>query len=583
MKRKLVIAVFLLFNIFKVANAQVTNVLQRSLAETTIRERLTPVRFVWLNDSADIAHREQLLKKGDGQAQLSIRNLCFLKSKNGNKPAFLLDFGKEIQGGIQIVTGRWKSHTPVEVRVRFGESVSEAMSDVDSVKGATNDHAIRDFNVKLPWLGKLEIGNSGFRFARIDLVGDNSELELKEVNAIAVYQDIPYLGSFKCSDTLLNKIWLTGAYTVHLNMQDYLWDGIKRDRLVWVGDMHPEVSTINAVFGANKVVAKSLDLSRDNTPLPSWMNGISAYSMWWILIQHDLYMHNGDKAYLLKQKQYLVKLLDQLITKIDTNNSENLDGNRFLDWPSSTNPKAIHAGLQAMMVMALNSGAKLCKILNDPNCARRCNEAVARLKKNVPDVNGSKQAAALLSLSGLMEPAEANKILSDDGAKRYSTFYGYYMLMAKAKAKDYQGAIDVIRSYWGAMINLGATTFWEDFNLEWLPNASRIDELVPPGKKDIHGDYGAYCYKGFRHSLCHGWASGPTPWLTEYVLGIKVLSAGCNTIRIEPHLGDLSFAEGSFPTPYGLIKVKHTKLANGIVKSLVSAPRQVRIIKIQGE
>ena len=39
---------------------------------------------------------------------------------------------------------------------------------------------------------------------------------------------------------------------------------------------------------------------------------------------------------------------------------------------------------------------------------------------------------------------------------------------------------------------------------------ARIDELVPPGKKDLHGDFGAYCYVGFRHSLCHGWASGPT-------------------------------------------------------------------------
>ncbi|MEJ7684339.1 MAG: hypothetical protein WKG06_42120 [Segetibacter sp.] len=27
------------------------------------------------------------------------------------------------------------------------------------------------------------------------------------------------------------------------------------------------------------------------------------------------------------------------------------------------------------------------------------------------------------------------------------------------------------------MIKLGATTFWEDFNINWLPNASRIDEL----------------------------------------------------------------------------------------------------------
>ncbi len=104
----------------------------------------------------------------------------------------------------------------------------------------------------------LEIGNSGFRFVRIDLLEDNTELHLKEVRAIFTYRDIPYLGSFHCSDSLLNNIWATGAYTVHLHMQDYLWDGIKRDRLVWIGDMHPETSTIATVFGYNEVVPKAL-------------------------------------------------------------------------------------------------------------------------------------------------------------------------------------------------------------------------------------------------------------------------------------------------------------------------------------
>ena len=28
------------------------------------------------------------------------------------------------------------------------------------------------------------------------------------------------------------KIWQTGAYTVHLNMHNYVWDGIKCDRFV---------------------------------------------------------------------------------------------------------------------------------------------------------------------------------------------------------------------------------------------------------------------------------------------------------------------------------------------------------------
>ncbi|SDD19881.1 alpha-L-rhamnosidase [Mucilaginibacter pineti] len=548
----------------------------------TVRKYLSPVRILWKSADAGshITNAETLLKKGKGQADLSGTDLCVLTSTVQGKPGILLDYGKELQGGLQLITDQSRGGKPIRVRIRFGESASEAMSSIDTVKGATNDHAMRDFIVSVPWLGKLEIGNTGFRFVRIDLIDDNAELKLKEARAIFIYRDIPYLGSFKCSDTLLNKIWLTGAYTVHLNMQDYLWDGIKRDRLVWVGDMHPETSTIAAVFGYNDVVPKSLDLARDITPLPGYMNGMISYSMWWILIQHDWYMHNGNLKYLQQQKSYLIPLLKQYAQKVDANNSEALnDAGRFLDWPSSENAKGIHAGLQAMLVMTLNAGSELCTILKDPATARICDAAVARLKKNVPDANGSKQAAALLGLSGLLPADKANAELSAGGVHNYSTFFGYYMLQAKAKAGDYQGGISAIRDFWGPMLGLGATTFWEDFNIDWLPNASRIDELVPEGKKDIHGDYGAYCYKGFRHSLSHGWASGPTPWLTEHVLGVKVIEAGCRVIKIEPHLGDLTFAEGTYPTPYGILKIKHVKLAGGKIKTTVSAPKGVKIIQ----
>ena len=111
------------------------------------------------------------------------------------------------------------------------------------------------------------------------------------------------------------------------------------------------------------------------------------------------------------------------------------------------------------------------------------------------------------------------------------------MLQAKAMAGDYTGAMDDICRYWGGMLDLGATTFWEDFDIAWLENAARIDELVPAGKVDVHRTYGDYCYKGLRHSFCHGWASGPTAWLTEHVLGVTIVEPGCRVIRIDPHLG----------------------------------------------
>lgn len=549
--------------------------------DSRIRQYLSPKRIVWMSDrsGATIVDASNLLRKGTGQADLVHQNYAKLISKEGEIPGILFDFGKEIQGGIQIVTDQPANQKPIRIRIRLGESVSEAMSDIDTTQGATNDHAMRDFTIQVPWLGVMQVGNSGFRFARIDLVDADRELQLKEIRAIFEYRDIPYLGSFKSNDERLNTIWNTGAYTVHLNMQEYLWDGIKRDRLVWVGDMHPEVMTINTVFGKNDVVAKSLDQARDITPLPGWMNGISAYSMWWILIHRDLYKNQGDLEYLRKQQKYLVALLDQLMAKTK-DNKEDLDGTRFLDWPSSENPKGIHAGLHAMMIMALEAGSELCLILDEPAQATRCKTMATQMKMYIPDANGSKQAAALMALAGLIPAEKANaEVIAVGDCERFSTFYGYYMLQAKAKAKDYSGALNCIRNYWGGMLDMGATTFWEDFDLAWTQNAAPIDELVPDGKDDIHGDFGAYCYKKLRHSLCHGWASGPTSWLSEHVLGVSVVEPGCKTIRIQPNLGDLQWVEGTYPTPLGVVKIRHEKQADGTVKSRIDAPKGMKVLR----
>lgn len=70
--------------------------------------------------------------------------------------------------------------------------------------------------------------------------------------------------------------------------------GSNASGLVWVGDLHPEVMAVNTVFGYNEVVPKSLDLIRDITPLPGWMNGMCSYSIWWVLIQRDWYYYQGE-------------------------------------------------------------------------------------------------------------------------------------------------------------------------------------------------------------------------------------------------------------------------------------------------
>lgn len=541
---------------------------------------ILPKRIMWKQSTGGSTMENEgiLLKNNYGQTALGGISFCHLKNGKGGMNSMLFDFGAELQGGIQVVTGGAPANK-VKLRVRFGESASEAMCEIDGKNGATNDHALRDFTLEIPGMGVAECGNSGFRFVRIDVLGDETDLQLQEVRAAFRYRDIPYLGSFECDNERLNKIWTTGAYTVHLNMQQYLWDGIKRDRLVWTGDINPEVLTIATVFGANDVVNKSLDLSKENFKPTQWMCTLSSYSIWWMITHYQWYMYTGNRKYLDEQKDYVTELLGELMKYVDDKGYEKLNA-RFLDWSSSENPKGIDAGLQALMAIAFDSGAKLETIWGNTELAKKCSDISTKMKKCRRDFNGSKQAASLNAIAGMISPEKAaKKTILPGGAKDFSTFYGYYMLEALALAGYYTEAMDIMSQYWGAMLDLGATTFWEDFNLDWTKNAARIDELVPEGKVDIHSSYGNYCYKGFRHSLCHGWASGPTTWLSAHVLGVKVLEPGCKKVAIEPHLGNLKWAKGTFPTPYGVIKISHKVGADGKVISDVQAPQGVEIVK----
>ncbi len=343
--------------------------------------------------------------------------------------------------------------------------------------------------------------------------------------------------------------------------------------------MYPEVSSINAVFGRVEVVPRSLDLIRDVTPPTTWMNGISSYSIWWILIQEQLWLHYGDQNYLAAQKDYLQKLLRHLANYVGEDGAERLDGTRFLDWPTSSNAQAVHEGLQSLMLLAMESGSRLSKALGDAETARICEQTISRLRKHTPQPSGRKSPAALEALAGIRQAKDvANETLKKDGPKDLSTFYGFFVLEALERSGDIDTALDFISAYWGGMLDYGATTFWEDFDLAWTNNAARIDELVPPGKKDIHGDCGAYCYLGFRHSLCHGWASGPTAWLSQNVLGVKPLEPGFKQVSINPQLGRLKWVEGTYPTPLGVIKVRHERRDNGSIKSDIDSPKGIKVV-----
>ena len=551
------------------------------------RVYVAPVRVVWNSGrSADglaaVVRSDALVTPKHGQVpeggwvQGSVGVPPCALDNAGAPAGVLLDFGRELHGGVQILTGRGTGRH-LRMRVRFGESVAEAMSSVGE-KGATNDHAIRDDVIAVPWFGSREVGSTGFRFVRIDLV-TQGRLVLEAVRAVALERPMTRVGRFRCSDERLNRIYETAGRTVHLCCQDDLWDGIKRDRLVWMGDTHPETMGVLCAFGAQRILPDSLDFMAATTPPDAWMNGMPTYTLWWIRNLAEWYRFTGDTAYLRKHHQYLKDTFRHVVSGMQ--GGQWMAGN-FLDWPTRGNNEAATAGTQGLALITARETEFLAEEIGAEELAVSARKMASELARLRPDPHGAKPAAALLGLSGLADPkAMYEQVLSRNGEDGVSTFYGYYMLEAMSAAGQDQRALDTVRDYWGAMLDMGATSFWEDFSVAWTNGAFRIDELPVAGKKDIHGDFGAYCYKGFRHSLCHGWSCGPAPWLMAHVLGVRPIGVGCRTVEVKPFLGDLEWAEGDYPTPFGVVHVRAEKRAAGTMDVRITAPDGVRVQRVK--
>lgn len=195
-------------------------------ANNLIKEYLSPICVI---DCKNVTLTEQLLCATQIQAHME-----YFPITTFNNGFVLLDFGKELCGGVRIVCR--SASDGATVHVRFGESVGESNARLD-FKGANNDHSVRDFTLPLPALSDQEWGKTGFRFVRLDFSGN---AEIVGIYAVSYrYYKLPQ-GGFCCNDGLVNEIYNTAAYTVYLNMQEYVFDGIKRDRLIWVGICNPK-------------------------------------------------------------------------------------------------------------------------------------------------------------------------------------------------------------------------------------------------------------------------------------------------------------------------------------------------------
>lgn len=393
-----------------------------------VRRSLFPRRVVLTGGRVESA--ESLLREKPLQITTDEPDTALLDTTGG--PAeLLLDFGVEFHGSARLLTGVVEGDRYPRMRLCFGESAAEAMSEIGE-KNAVNDHSPRDITVTLSAWSDLEFGETGYRFLRLRLLTPGVRLRLKAVAGMFIYRDLPYLGGFRCDDHRLNLIYDTAAYTCHLNMQKRLWDGIKRDRLVWVGDMHPEALTIRTVFGPQPMLEDTIRFARESTPLPGFMNGMPTYSLWWIRIVYDWYWYTGSKEFLEEQREYVRGLVPLITAWIGEDGSDRIP-DYFLDWPTRDTPAAVD-GVRGLAAYALEGAEELCRLYGEAALAETCAQKRAALQSAPARHHGAKQTVAMLVLSGILPPEETQPVLLEGGARGMSTFMSYYILKARPPA-----------------------------------------------------------------------------------------------------------------------------------------------------
>jgi hypothetical protein len=465
--------------------------------------------------------------------------------------SLFVDFGKETFGYIKLLRLKGKG----KVAFYFGESREEA-TDTGHCELADKvniDQNGGDYTFK---------GSRAFRYVNI-YYDDN--ISINNVSMLYEYSPVTQRGSFKCSDDEVNKIWDVAAYTLHLNTREFFIDGIKRDRWVWSGDAYQSYLMNYYLFFDSPTVTHTLLALRGKDPITSHINTILDYTFYWFLGINDYYQYTGDKAFIQQNYPSMKSMMDFCLARRDKDGFvQGLTGDWvFIDWADGLSKQGEVSFEQILLCRSLETMAQCAKIAGDNKAAEKYTKTAADLKEKIFKYYWSDEKHALVHsridgkptdnvtryanmfsiffnyLSNAQKQYVKKYVLLNDNVPKITTPYmRFYELESLCAMGGQDYVLKQMKDYWGGMLKLGATTFWEEYN---------------PAKSgaDIYAMYG----RPYGKSLCHAWGASPIYLLGKYYLGVKPLSPGYKEYMIEPNLGGLKWMQGTVPTPHGDIRV----------------------------
>jgi len=477
----------------------------------------------------------------------------------------LIDFGKETFGYIRLhgLTGNGK------IRLYYGESPEEAMDTaycetLDALLVEAETVTDLALNVTTVINGDYTlISSKAFRYVYMEV---SSSVNLERVSMLYEYLPEDYRGSFRCNDEELNRIWDIGAYTMHLTTREFFIDGIKRDRWVWSGDAIQSYLMNYYLFFDSESVKRTIWLLRGKDPVTSHSNTIMDYTFYWFLSIYDYYMYSGDKHFVSQIYPRMQTMMDYVLGRTNKNGMvEGLTGDWvFVDWADGYLDKKGELSFeQVLFCKSLETMALCANLVEDADGVTTYTQLANDLRKKlIPafwDENkqamvhnrvDGKQSDAVTRYSNMFsvffdyldgtqkDAIKESVLLNDDILKITTPYMRFYELEALCALGEHEQVMKEMKDYWGGMLSLGATSFWEKYN----PDETGTEHLAMYGRP-----YGK--------SLCHAWGASPIYLLGKYYLGVRPVKEGYTEFAIDPVLGGLKWMEGNIPTPNAKIHV----------------------------
>lgn len=479
--------------------------------------------------------------------ETEIRPVSVTKSDS----SIMADFGQETFGRLILedVVGEGK------LLIIYGESVEEAKAgkraETWEIVEVNHSHPLND-TLSVPM---------AFRYVNV-IPSESASIE--NISHLYEYLPLEQVGSFNSSDSILNEIFLTSSRTLILNTREVLFDGIKRDRWCWSGDVFLGLFLDYYHYFDEDVIRRSLVALRGHDPIMHHINTIPSYTFYWFINIYNHYVYTADSLFIEEMYDGMKSMMDFCL------NSRNEEGffvyNMSRDWPfvdwTETPFKPVMCYEQILLLKSIEILADFAELTGNQEDVNKYMSMANELREKIWDRYWIEDLQGFIHYEGDSEDPTVTRY-----SNIYASLFGYLtdkqMLVMKdsillndsipqvtiplhktfeqavlCEAGEHEIAMEKMRQYWKGMLDMGATTFWEYY-----------DEEKEGGEHYVHSG------REFGKSLCHIWSAGPIYILGKYIAGIRPLEPGYKSYLVEPHLGGLKWFNTSVPVKGGMVEI----------------------------